>query len=194
MELSEIKQRVEAVLFVSPYPVTIEKLAEVVSVPVGSVTEVVRKLSEEYADRGIRLREVNGGWHFFTAPDVSFCVEKFLALPPKNYLTRTTLEILAIIAYRQPVTRAQIETIRGVKTDKQLTNLMEKGLVKPVGKADVLGRPFLYGTTEEFLRYFGLRSLADLPPLPNIEGMQSQPLQGTLGFETEIKESNFSHN
>ena len=132
MELNEVKQGVEAVLFVSPYPVTVEKLAEIVSVPVGYVACVIKILSEEYADRGVRLREIAGGWQIVTAPSVSSCVEKFLALPPKDYLTRTTLEILAIIAYRQPVTRAQIETIRGVKTDKQLTNLIEKSLMKPL--------------------------------------------------------------
>lgn len=194
MELTEIRKGIEAVLFVSPTPVSIERLAEVFCVTLGEIQESLSILVLEYQNKGLQLKEIAGGWQICTASEVALSVEKFLSLPPRNYLTRAALEILAIIAYRQPVTRAQIDIIRGVRTDKLLSTLMEKGLVKPLGKADTLGRPFLYGTTEEFLRYFGLKSLADLPPLPNIEGLQSQPVQGTLSFEAETKDLNFSSN
>lgn len=185
----EIKQAVEAMLFVSHEPVPIEKIQEVLSVSLEEILITLKLLKHDYDTKGIQIKELAGGWQMCTSQSTAPYVEKFLSLPPKDFLTKASLEILAIIAYRQPVTRHQIEAIRGVKTDKLVTVLMEKRLIKPLGKADTLGRPFLYGTTEEFLRYFGLNSLSDLPPLPQIETTLNTQILGpanTTYTETTI--------
>jgi segregation and condensation protein B len=163
--LQSLRNRVEAVLFVATEPVTIDQLCEATGESEKSVSAALRELRASLADRGIALREVGGGYRLHSHPDAREDVERYL-LPPKTYMSPASLETLAIVAYLQPVTRAEIESIRGVNVDGVMGTLEERRLVEELGRKDVVGRPILYGTTTQFLEAFGLRSVDELPPLP----------------------------
>lgn len=154
----------EALLFVAYEPVSAKRLAEISGVDRKLVLELLRELAAEYAGRGFRLVEIAGGWQFLTPEEYAPYIEK-LYNPRTQQLSKAALETLAIVAYRQPVTRLEIDNIRQVKSDAVLNKLMEKSLVKEVGRREGPGRPILYGTTREFLASFGLVSLSELPPL-----------------------------
>jgi segregation and condensation protein B len=160
----------EALLFVAPMPVTPAQLAVALDRPVGEIEAGLRELEAGYSDsqasgRGLRLQRHRGRVQLTSAPQASPAIERLLGLDMSSRLSRAALETLAIIMYRQPATRPQIESIRGVNSDAVLKNLLSKGLVQEIGRSDGPGRPILYGTTAEFLQYFGLNSLSDLPPL-----------------------------
>lgn len=152
-------------LFVATEPVSVDQLCEATGEPERKVGAALRELRESLADRGIALREVGGGYRLHSHPDAREDVERYL-LPPKTYMSPASLETLAIIAYLQPVTRAEIESIRGVNVDGVMGTLEERQLVRELGRKEVVGRPILYGTTTQFLESFGLRSVDELPPLP----------------------------
>ncbi|GAP06276.1 condensin subunit ScpB [Anaerolinea thermolimosa] len=155
----------EALLFVAPEPVHPQQLAEVLSLSVTDVETYLRALDEEYQNgRGLRIQWHAGRVQLTTAPQFSETIERFLGLEATARLSRAALETLAIIAYRQPVTRPAIDAVRGVNSDGVVKSLLGKGLIQEVGRADSPGRPILYGTTGEFLQYFGLGSIQDLPP------------------------------
>jgi segregation and condensation protein B len=141
------------------------ELAEILEVDVQTVMETVRKMQEDWKreGRGLQIVEVAKVLQLTTLPEFAPYFEKMARSPNRSQLTRAALETLAIIAYRQPITRAEIEEIRGVKCDKTIQSLQRKGLVKEVGRAEGVGRPILYGTTREFLEYFGLKQLEELP-------------------------------
>lgn len=160
-----VRNRVEAVLFVATEPVSIEDLCTATGATAQQVRAAVAELRAGQKDRGVALREVGGGFRFFSNPDYRDAVERYL-LPPKTYMSPASLETLAIVAYLQPVTRAEVESIRGVNVDAVMGTLEQRGLVRELGRKDVVGRPILYGTTTEFLEAFGLRSVDELPPLP----------------------------
>lgn len=164
----EIKNLLEALLFVAWEPVPLKRLSDIAACDTRLCSELLRELQTEYADRGFKLVEIAGGWQFLTPKNLAPYIEK-LYNPRTQQLSKAALETLAIVAYRQPVTRLEIDSIRQVKSDAVLTKLMEKSLVKEVGRQEGPGRPILYGTTREFLAAFGLASLADLPPLPDAE-------------------------
>nr|HID12771.1 SMC-Scp complex subunit ScpB [Anaerolineae bacterium] len=157
--------RLESLLFVADAPVSIGRLAEALEVTAGQVEQALADLEAAYADRGLRLQRANNRVQLITAPEAASCVERFLGLRRRTRLSRAALETLAIIAYRQPVTRPEIEAVRGVASDSVLRTLLSAGLIEEVGRAPRVGRPILYGTTFEFLQYFGLHSLDELPPL-----------------------------
>lgn len=161
----QVKKLLEALLFVAWEPVSLKRLAEIVECESRLVRELLGELQAEYSERGFRLVEIAGGWQFLTPADIAPFIEK-LYNPRTQQLSKAALETLAIVAYRQPVTRLEIDSIRQVKSDAVLGKLMEKSLVKEVGRLEGPGRPILYGTTREFLAAFGLVSLAELPPLP----------------------------
>jgi segregation and condensation protein B len=163
--LPSLRSRIEAVLFVATEPVTLDQLCEVTGEPSRRVAAAVKELRESLGDRGISLREVGGGYRLHSNPECREEVERYL-LPPKTYMSPASLETLAIVAYLQPVTRAEIESIRGVNVDGVMQTLEERQLVRELGRKDVVGRPILYGTTTQFLEAFGLRSVDELPPLP----------------------------
>jgi len=168
MEGPGLKAVLEALLFVAGRPVKVEELRELL--PEASreeIREALEELSREYAGRGIRIREVAGGFRMETAPEVAGPVRAFLKPRPRK-LSRSALETLAVVAYHQPVTRAEIERLRGVDSSGPLKVLLEEKLIRIVGRKAVPGRPLLYGTTPRFLEVFGLRSLKDLPPLEEI--------------------------
>lgn len=158
----EIRNNIECLLFVASEPISINKLAEITGAEQETVIQLVQELEEFYQGRGFELIEVAGGWQFATRPEMSGVIEKYFR-PKVNLLSKAALETLAIIAYRQPITRAEIEEVRGVKIDGVLGTLLEKKLVQDVGRKSSPGRPLLYGTTVEFLNFFGLKSLEELP-------------------------------
>ena len=161
---STAKNLIEALLFVAYEPLTVKRLAEVSELSSNEVRDILLIIQNERAGTGFELVEIAEGWQFLTNPDFAFYVER-LYNPRKQQLSQAALETLAIIAYRQPISRLEIENIRQVKADAMIGRLLEKNLIKEVGRRDTPGRPILYGTTKEFLSAFGLRSLKELPPL-----------------------------
>ena len=161
----------EALLFVAPAPVTIAQLAEALGQKSQEVEAGLKALAQVYQQgRGLSLQWHGGRVQLTTAAEMAGLVERFLGLEATAHLSRAGLETLAIIAYRQPVTRPGVDGIRGVNSDGVMKSLLSKGLVQEVGRTEGPGRPILYGTTAEFLQHFGLSSLVDLPPFDQIEG------------------------
>lgn len=161
----------EAVLFAAAAPVAYTRLSETLGLKVGVIHEMCQTLSNEYERRcaGIRMQFLDGQVQLTTAPEVSSAVEAFLGLEATQKLSRAALETLTIVAYRQPVSRPMIDSIRGVNSEYILRGLQTRGLIEEVGRAETTGRPILYGTTQDFLLYFGLSSLKDLPPFETEE-------------------------
>lgn len=156
---------VESLLFVADSPVSVTRLAEALEATPGQVERALDELEAAYRERGLRLQRAGSRVQLVTAPEAAPAIERFLGLEARTHLSRAALETLAIIAYRQPVSRPEIEAIRGVNSDSALRTLLSVGLIEEVGRAPTVGRPILYGTTFDFLQHFGLRSLEELPPL-----------------------------
>ncbi|HEX3010762.1 MAG TPA: SMC-Scp complex subunit ScpB [Syntrophomonadaceae bacterium] len=162
----EIKAAIEAILFVHAEEVSMEKLIETLDVPLVDLKDILQEMMAEYNDkkRGIRILRGDEGYTLCTKSEFSDVLNRMIQ-PVRKKLSPAALETLAIIAYRQPVTRLEIENIRGVKSDKIVSNLLDRGIIQEAGHKDVVGKPVLYATGEEFLRLFGLTSLRDLPDL-----------------------------
>lgn len=156
----------EAILFASDEPMSIERLKEGLSVSEEEIEKALLELERQYEGRGITIARIQGGYQIVTRPEYHEVIEKVTSKKGTSTLSKGALETLAIIAYKQPVTRQDIEAIRGVSAEASIETLLEKGLIKEVGRKKSLGRPKLYGTTDEFLRKFSLNSLNDLPELP----------------------------
>jgi segregation and condensation protein B len=156
---------VESLLFVADEPVTVSRLAQALEVTPGEIEQALADLREKYADRGVRLQRVGSRVQLVSAPESASYIERFLGLELHSRLSAAALEALTIAAYQQPVTRHQVEAVRGVNSDSVLRTLVGKGLIEEVGRLDAVGRPILYGTTFEFLQFFGLASLHELPDL-----------------------------
>ena len=171
MGREEVKSIIESLLFVADGPLTLQRIQEVIE---GSNREEIRsavtELQEELErDRhGVRVVEVAGGYQMRTAKSNADSVKKFLGGRPAR-MSRATLETLAIVAYRQPITKAEIEAIRGVDVDGVISTLLERDLIRAMARKDVPGRPFLYGTTQKFLELFNLKDLTHLPTLKEME-------------------------
>ncbi len=161
-----VRAIVEALLFLAEKPVTADEIRNASGVELARIRKALDELSGHYREgvSGIVLHEVSGGWQLRSAPDVSEHARRFLRVKPQR-LTRAALETLAIVAYRQPVTRPEIEDIRGVDCGAVVKALLERRLIKILGKKEEPGRPILYGTTREFLEFFALKDLASLPTL-----------------------------
>ena len=157
--------QVEAMLFVAAEPVTPAQLAAALDVAISVVERGLNELDASLVGRGVRLQRHAGRVQLTTAPELAELVERFLGLEATSHLSRAALETLAIIAYQQPVTRPQIDSIRGVNSDSMMKSLLNKGLILESGRADGPGRPILYSTTPEFLQHFGLNSILEMPPL-----------------------------
>lgn len=158
---------IEGILFVADEPVEVAALAKALKRPKGEVDVAIDDLEEQYEGRGVRLQRSNGLVQMVSAPECGPYIERFLGAESKQRLSTAALESLAIVAYRQPVTRAAVEAVRGVNSDGPLASLIARGLVEEVGRASGPGRPALLGTTMRFLEHFGLKSPGDLPPLPS---------------------------
>jgi segregation and condensation protein B len=173
MERDRLKSVLESLLFVAEVPLTISRMSELVEgVHKNEILSVLNELQAEYeaGARGLRLAEVAGGYQLRTPKENADWVKNLYKGRPAR-MTRATLETLAIIAYKQPITRAEIEAVRGVDVEGVLSTLMERRLVRIVARKDVPGRPFLYGTTREFLELFNLKDLTNLPTLKEMEEM-----------------------
>lgn len=155
----------EALLFVAVEPTPADRLATALGVSVERVQAGLTQLEAQLRTRGVRLQRHREAFQLISAPEAAAAIETFLGLDLTTKLSRAALETLAIIAYRQPITRPQIDAIRGVSSDGVIRSLLHRGLIEEVGRLEQPGRPVLFGTTFEFLRYFGLTSLDDLPPL-----------------------------
>jgi segregation and condensation protein B len=160
--------KIEALLFVAPGAVGIGQLATALGVTNRTIEKALIELEQSYQARGVRLQRHGGRVQMTSAPEAAEAIETFLGLDATSRLSSAALEALAIVAYQQPVTRPQLDAIRGVNSDSVLKNLLHKGLIQEVGRAEGPGRPILYSTTPEFLGHFGLTSLEELPPL-NLE-------------------------
>ena len=184
MDQEYLRSTIEALVLASPEPLPARKITQVVNdITAAQVTQIIADLNALYADNGVsfRIRELAGGFQFYILPEYVGFVEELFARRRKMRLTRASLETLAIVAYRQPVTKTDIEHIRGVASDGVLHNLLEKKLVAITGRAETVGKPLQYGTTSEFLKFFGLNSLRDLPKMSEIEELiaSSEPKSQT---------------
>jgi segregation and condensation protein B len=159
----------ESVLFVASGPVSMGRLADALEASPGAIRTLLQDMEADFSARGLRLQWSGSAVQLTTAPEASAVVERFLGLEVTTRLSQAALEVLAIVAYLQPVTRPQIDDIRGVNSDSSLRTLLSQGLIEEVGRKDTPGRPILYGTTPEFLQHFGLAALQDLPPLEEEE-------------------------
>ncbi len=165
MPPSNLRSAIEALLFSSDQPLSLALMADALETPLEEMAGALKSLGEEYSGRlaGVELREMAGGWVFMTTPEQNEWVTRMLRGKRKARLSRAALETLAIIAYKQPVTKSEAEAIRGVDCSGTLATLLERNLVTIKGRSTVVGRPLLYGSTQDFLNYFGLRDLAELP-------------------------------
>ncbi len=175
---------IEALILASPEPITTRKIIEVFEdLNSKEVTEAIDELNRKYSDQenSFRIRNIAGGYQFYIIPEYTGFVEELFSRRRKLRLTRAALEVMAIIAYRQPVTKIEIEQIRGVASDGVLHNLLEKKLITITGRAESVGRPLQYGTTAEFLKFFGLNKINDLPKMAEIEELikASEPANQT---------------
>lgn len=164
---SDMKSAIESMLFVSGEPLALRELSNNLELKEKNVEEILSEMANEYEDksRGIRLISINGAYQLVTKSENSDFVQKLLKKNKKHSLSQASIESLAIIAYKQPITRIDIDEIRGVKSESAIARLIERGLIKDIGRLEVPGRPILYGTTDEFLRQFGLKTIKELPSL-----------------------------
>jgi len=160
---------VESMLFVASGPVSVSRLAKALETTSSAMEGLLRSLETDYQNRGLRLQWSGSNVQITTAPEAGSVIERFLGLEVTSRLTQAALEVLAIVAYLQPITRPQIDQIRGVNSDGALRTLLSKGLIEEVGRMETPGRPILYGSTPEFLQHFGLSVIDELPPLPTDE-------------------------
>ena len=168
----EVKRIVEALLFAVQEPISVRKICEVVEdVEAKEIREVIQQLREEYDthDRVFQIEEIANGFQLLSRPEYHEWISKIRKKSGESKLSQQALETLSIIAYKQPIIRADIEAIRGVQSGQMIRTLVEKSLVKITGRDEVLGRPLLYGTTTKFLDHFGLKSIKDLPKVEDLE-------------------------
>lgn len=164
--MTEAAVILEAILFVAEEPVTAAELAEVTEKPRAEIDRVLVELTANLGEtRGVVLREVAGGWRLYTHPDALAYLERFATTDRAKRLSSAALEALAVVAYKQPMSRGQVAEIRGVDSDHALKTLERRGLIKEIGRAPGPGQAVLYGTTETFLEKLGVAGLSDLPPL-----------------------------
>ena len=161
-EMAELKAALESILFVADEPVEVVQLRKVLDVPLEAVEDLLAMLTEDYKERGIRVARLKDRVRMVTAPESASYVQAFLGLEQTVRLSSAALETLAIVAFKQPVTRSQIEAIRGVNSDGVIATLEGRGLIEELGQQEAPGRPLLYGTTMSFLQHFGLESLDEL--------------------------------
>lgn len=165
---ADLLPAVEALLFVADHPVEIAVLSRTLGVPRAELAETLGRLAEHCRERGVRLQRNGDLVQLVSAPATADYVARFLGMEHPR-LTNASLETLALVAYRQPITRPAIEAVRGVDCDGPIRTLLARELIEEIGRSDAVGRPVLFGTTVRFLEYFGLERPEDLPPLPVLE-------------------------
>lgn len=197
-ENAQVLGALEALLFVSDEPVAAARLGKIVELDPAEVTAALKSLAAEYAEdnRGFQLREVAGGWRLYTHPAFHQQVEEYVLSWDARRLSQAALEALAVVAYHQPVTRQGVNAVRGVNSEAVISSLIDKGLVREVGRDRSVGNAILYGTTRTFLERFGLKDLAELPPLaefapdPETERAIRERLTAMEGGMLDIDEDN----
>lgn len=191
MNSNNLLSRIEALLFVAgDEGMTIKQLAQYIEVEPMDIEAGLSELLSHYNEeemRGITLKLLAGTYQLTTKPEVTDTLKKLIENPTNQVLTAASLEVLAIIAYKQPITRAEVEDLRGVKSERPIATLVSRALVQEVGRAEGTGRAILYGTTKEFLNYFGLKNIKELPPLP--EEVDQEDDQPTDLFLTKFQET-----
>ena len=167
MRLSELESVVEALLFIAGDAVPLASIAQTIELDKATAKAVVQSVADKYEreKRGLRIVEIDGAFQMCTAAECFEYIRNMYKSPQRQGLTQALLETLAIVAYKQPITKTQIEEIRGVGAEHAISRLLEKRLICEVGRMDTPGRPLLFGTSSEFLRYFGFKSIGELPPL-----------------------------
>jgi segregation and condensation protein B len=175
LDTGALQRNLEAVLFVASEALSIKALAKLTGAEEAAVSTALARIDAEFAERGMVLREVAGGYRFASSPAARAAVEAYL-LPPKTTLSPAALETLAIVAYNEPVTKGQIEEIRGVGADSVIATLLDRRFIAESGRKESPGRPMLYKTTPEFLEAFGLNSLGDLPAV-DLDALQSREVE-----------------
>lgn len=173
-----LKAHIEALLFASGNPVAAEKLAYILEIDAENVALLIDELRQEMAvaERGLVILEVAGGYQLCSKPELAPVIDKLVEVQEAR-LSLAAMETLAIIAFKQPVTKLEIEHIRGVKVDGVVGTLAERGLIREVGRKEAIGRPILYGTTDEFLKCFGLKDLNELPNLAELINVTDEELE-----------------
>ena len=190
MNSKNLMSRIEALLFVAGDDgMTARQLAQYLEVEVIDIEAGLSELETKYnetEEHGITIKQLAGTYQLTTKQSVADTIKKLVENPTSQVLTSASLEVLAIIAYKQPITRAEVEDLRGVKSERPIQTLVSRALVQEVGRAEGTGRAILYGTTKEFLNYFGLKDISELPPLPTEE---SEEEEATDLFMTKFQEA-----
>ncbi len=176
MEPNEIPQILEAILFVAGEPVAVSDLAQALEVSEMEIMHAVEALERECERRGVTVRRYGDHLRMETRAEYAPYVERLLQPVQRQTLSQTAMETLAVIAYRQPVTKGEVEQVRGVKCDYSVQSLLHKGLIREAGRKEALGRPILYATTDRFLEHFGISDIRELPPLPDAQEKVDEPL------------------
>lgn len=173
MDVEKAKAIIEALLFVSDKPLDIKQITQVLEIEPAIIKQLVARVIKEYKERdgGLEIIEIAGGYEIVTRPEYAPWIKRLFKSQRELRLSRSALETIAIIGYHQPITKAEIEAIRGVNVDGSLRTLLARNLIRIVGRKKLVGRPILYGTTKEFLRCFGLNSLKDLPALNELKDL-----------------------
>ena len=170
---ADLQALLESLLFVADEPVSVRRLAEALEVTTQEVEAALSGLRDACERRGVRLQRAGDRVQLVSAPEAAAHIERFLGLELHSRLSPAALETLSIVAFQQPVTRAQVEAVRGVNSDTVLRTLLSKGLIEEVGRLETVGRPIQFGTTFEFLQFFGLESLEELPPLDLVDDQRT---------------------
>lgn len=191
MNSEQLMSKIEALLFVmGDEGITAKQLTQLLDAELMEVEAALSELKTNYEQsdiRGITLKNLAGTYQLTTKPTMAETIKKLVENPTSNVLSTASLEVLAIIAYKQPITRVEIEDLRGVKSDRPIQTLVSRALIQEVGRAEGTGRAILYGTTKEFLNYFGLQTIEELPPLPE-EALKDDEQETDL-FMTKFQEA-----
>jgi len=187
MNLLMARAIIESLIFASSEPITSKTIAEIVGIGEHTVKQIISDLIEEYQHhkRGIQIHEVANGFQFCTHPECALYIDKLQKVPRNVGLSQAAIETLAIIAYKQPITKAEIEALRGVSVESAITTLVDKSLIEEAGRKDSPGRPIMYRTTKQFLKYFGLNDLNELPRIPEWIGQDATPNNESETVEAE---------
>lgn len=182
-----IKSAIESMMFIWGEPLSVKDVADIFNIERKEALGYFKELKDEYEQegRGIVIREVNKAFQFTTRAENLPYIERLCTPVRRRKLTQSALETLAIVAYRQPVTKGEIESVRGIRCDRVMEGLVKKGLVEEVGRSDSVGRPILYGTTDTFLKQFGLENIKELPDIKDIEGLIEEA-EAPEGFESVV--------
>lgn len=187
MDQGKLKNMIESMLLVSKKPLLDEEIQEILDVPQEMINRAVDELIQEYQPRGINIFKLAGGYQLGTNPENSYFIDKLVNMPEKVILSPSAIETLAIIAYKQPITKPEVELIRGVDSSSVLDTLISRRLISEAGRSDQVGRPYLYATTDEFLLHFGLKELSDMPALPEHLVAKMESIESRLEEDAAVE-------